>query len=542
MRNAMLKKLAQSLFASVLIGAVGANAQPSAAAGATQTERATDQGNDKPAAPQTSKAPTDPEIQAILDKRIADKIAKGIAVAVIEPNGEARFLNAGASGRDERAQIDADTIFEIGSISKTFTGILLAQMVERGDVKLTDTVRMYAPKDVTLPLGGAGDITLLQLATHTSGLPRLPMSMTMIGTMLASPENPYKLYTKANLWAYLAERSHDATKTYPSEYSNLGMGLLGELLANRAGLSYAELVRRNITDPLGMKDTLIDMPASATSRFAIGHSESLKPVSYWDIPALAGAGAIRSTTRDMAKFIAAQMNGNLPGSRISHAPRAKFDERVDVGLAWLILKAHGDEIVWHNGGTGGFRTFAGFSLKSGRGVVVLANASASMDEIGRHILNSAFKSEAASKPEQLTSSRSLFLIGVTTAVWIVGIVMPWRVRYGALPEGSAAADAPKPRWWKRGGRQTLASKHDATWAMLNVWVTAGLIAIFGPWSLLGQPAKWVIVVTLFLGGMAFVYRARALPWRVAGRMDATTIFSRALTSVFLVILAYVWIA
>jgi serine-type D-Ala-D-Ala carboxypeptidase/endopeptidase len=503
-------------------------------------------GNGKSADNSATAAPikfaTDADIQAILDKHITNKTSKGIAVAVVEANGETRFLNAGGSGRPERPQIDADTIFEIGSITKTFTGILLAQMVERGEVKLTDTVRMFVPKDVVLPSGGAGDITLLKLATHTSGLPRLPMSMAMIGAMAGKPDNPYQLYTKADMWTYLAERKHDAAQNYPSDYSNLGMGLLGELLANRAGISYAELVKRNITDPLGMKDTWIDVPTNEMARFAIGHSESLKEVSYWELPAFPGAGAIRSTTRDMAKFIAAQMNGSLAGSRFSHEPRAKFDERVEVGLAWMTLKARGDEIVWHNGGTGGFRTFAGFSKKSGRGVVVLANTSASMDEIGRHILNSAFPSAPAAKPPRLTSPGSLFVIGVTALVWISALVMPWRVRYGETPASSNSA--PKPRWWKRGSGQALASRHDAAWAMLNLFVIAGLLAIFGPWAQLGilaQAAKWMMIVTLLMAALAILVRARALPWRAGNAIGISTILGRVIVGVLAAALVYVFI-
>jgi serine-type D-Ala-D-Ala carboxypeptidase/endopeptidase len=279
------------------------------------------------AAPTLPARQSDDALKALLEERIAQKRGKGFAVALLAPDGSVQFIHAGDSGQPARAQIDGDTIFEIGSITKAFTGILLAQMVERGDVKLADTVRMHASKDINWPAGGAGDITLQQLVTHTSGLPRLPLSTEFIGAMVQEADNPYKHYAREMMWKYLAEREHDATKTYPSEYSNLGIGLLGELLANRAGLSYGELVQRNILDPLGMKSTFIDVPASESARFAKGHNDKLAPAAYWDLPAMGGAGALRSTARDMATFMRAQMTGSLAGARMSHTPLARESER-----------------------------------------------------------------------------------------------------------------------------------------------------------------------------------------------------------------------
>jgi serine-type D-Ala-D-Ala carboxypeptidase/endopeptidase len=340
--------------------------------------------------------PSDDQVRAILEKRIADKKAVGIAVALIAPDGSVRFVSAGSSGQsaqNARTQIDADTIFEIGSITKTFTGTILAQMVAKGEVALDGKIRQYAPPQYQFrDSRSAGDVTLLQLATHTSGLPRLPMSIAFATAMASDFDNPYKNYPLEAMWKFIADEKIDTMKTYRSEYSNLGVGLLGDLLAHKAGLSYAALVKRQIIEPLGMADTAMGDAAlspKAASRLAIGHTDKLKATPYWTFGSMGGAGGLRASTRDMARYIAAQKNGSLEGAAAAQAPRVKVNDNMDVGLCWMTLRRHNDVIVWHNGGTGGFRSFAGFSKKSGLGVVVLSNTAVSVDDIGVHLLNPA---------------------------------------------------------------------------------------------------------------------------------------------------------
>ncbi len=335
--------------------------------------------------------PTDAVIRATLDKRIIDKKGKGFAIALLSPDGTVRFVNAGDSGVKDRPAIDADTIFEIGSITKTFTGTLLAQMVAKGEVSLDGKVRQYAPKNLKFREKGAGDITLLQLATHTSGLPRLPMGWAMAASFAKDIDNPYKNFSLDNMWNFIADEKTDTTKTYPSAYSNLGMGLLGDLLATRAGVPYAQLVKRDILDLLGMTDSGMTTAPNAAPRLAIGHTEGLAATSYWEFGSMSGAGGLRSSARDMARYIQAQKTGALAGSEATQTKRAVVNETMDIGLAWHILKRNDDEIIWHNGGTGGFRSFAGFSKKSGLGIVVLSNTANSVDDIGVHLLNAKFK-------------------------------------------------------------------------------------------------------------------------------------------------------
>jgi serine-type D-Ala-D-Ala carboxypeptidase/endopeptidase len=334
----------------------------------------------------------DAAIRSLMDARVQGSSAKGYSLALIDADGTVRFLSAGSSGNAAREAIDADTIFEIGSITKTFTGTLLAQLQEEGKLKPEATVRDIAartlPKAKLLP-GGAGDIRLEALATHTSGMPRLPGSIRFYTNMLANPGNPYSGYSRDHLWSYLSDYKHDAGKTHPAAYSNLGMGLLGDLLALQEVTDFNSLVQRRIAEPLGLKDTAQDTAPAARNRLAVGHDTKLKPVSYWDLAALAGAGGLRASARDMALYLKAQQAGSLPGSRAAQQPRVKMGEYSQVGYAWITTRRHGDEIVWHNGGTGGFRSFMGFSKVSGRGVVLLTNSAHDQDELAMHLLNAA---------------------------------------------------------------------------------------------------------------------------------------------------------
>src|SRR5687767_12715314 len=191
---------------------------------------------------------SDAEIRKILIERVdAQQQSVDLVVGVIEPAGS-RVVSYGKSG------LDGDTLFEIGSITKVFTSLLLADMIQKGEVALTDPVAKYLPETVRMPERGGKKITLEHLATHTSSLPRLPANM-----FPRDPANPYADYTTGQLYEFLSstELMRDIGEKY--EYSNLGVGLLGHALARRAGMSYETLVRMRILEPLGMKSTTISL-------------------------------------------------------------------------------------------------------------------------------------------------------------------------------------------------------------------------------------------------------------------------------------------
>jgi D-alanyl-D-alanine-carboxypeptidase/D-alanyl-D-alanine-endopeptidase len=341
----------------------------------------------QPAKP--SQMPSDSEIRQLLVDRIdRDHQSVGIVVGVIDSSGR-RIVSYGNLDKGDKRPLDGDTMFEIGSITKVFTSLLLADMVQRGEVALNDPVAKYLPPTVKMPERNGRQITLEDLATHTSGLPRLPSNLNP-----KDPANPYADYTVDQLYQFLSgyTLTRDIGSQY--EYSNLGGGLLGHVLARRAGMDYETLVRTRICDPLGMKSTGITLSPDAKARFAAGHNQSLETVAYWDLPTLAGAGALRSDANDMLTFVAANLG--YVKSPLAPAMAAMLATRrptgtpdLEIGLGWHILTKDGNEIIWHNGGTGGFRTFIGFDLKNRRGVVALSNTSttAGVDDIGRHLLD-----------------------------------------------------------------------------------------------------------------------------------------------------------
>jgi serine-type D-Ala-D-Ala carboxypeptidase/endopeptidase len=336
-----------------------------------------------------STVPPDSEIRNILIDRIdKDHRSVGIVVGVIEPTGR-RVVAYGTTKTGEKRPVDGDTVFEIGSVTKVFTSLLLADMVQRGEVALTDPVAKYLPPEVKVPERGGRQITLEDLATHTSGLPRLPSNLAP-----KDPNNPYADYSVEQLYQFLS--SYQLTREIGAqyEYSNLGGGLLGHALARRAGMDYEELVRSRICEPLGMKSTGITLSSDMKTRLAGGHNQALESAANWDLPTLAGAGALRSTANDLLSFLAANLG--YTKSLLAPAMAAMLTVRrptgvpgLEIALGWHIFSRDGHEIIWHNGGTGGYRTFIGCDLKRRIGVAVLSNAETpeGVDDIGQHLLN-----------------------------------------------------------------------------------------------------------------------------------------------------------
>jgi len=329
--------------------------------------------------------PSDSEIRAILQERVDSGRAVGIIVAITE-NGQRRYIHAGTAGPG-RAPLDEHTLYEIGSISKTFNALLLADAVARGEARLDQPVAELLPSTVAVPVHASGTITLEQLATHRSGLPRLPTNMRP-----ANVADPYADYDTTHLYAFLAGHTMTRAPGAIGEYSNLGAGLLGHALVRRSGAaSWRALVEQRITGPLGMRQTFVEVPAALRSRFAAGHNVAGDTVPYWRMDALAGAGALRSTAADMLTYVEAQLRPDAtPLARaidMSHEPRHDFGGVDRIALGWLVRQRDSAQIRWHNGGTGGFRTFAGFDRARGIGVVVLSNMTVPPEDIGMHLLD-----------------------------------------------------------------------------------------------------------------------------------------------------------
>ncbi|MFT7633819.1 MAG: D-alanyl-D-alanine-carboxypeptidase/D-alanyl-D-alanine-endopeptidase [Mariniblastus sp.] len=266
-----------------------------------------------------------------------------------------------------------DTIYEIGSISKVFTAILLADAVAKGDVKLTTSIGELMPAIKDSELGNS--ITLKHLSTHTSGLPRMPSNLRP-----KDPNNPFDGYDRAKLTEFM--KSVDAPKPVGENYaySNLGAGLLGDLLAAQSKSSYEALLNDRLLSPFGMSDTALKLSADQETRFAPPHNSALVADHAWDFDAMAGAGAIRSTTRDMIKFM--KMNINPPTGDVGQAINLAWEKQLTkktgrpaMGLGWHF--SGDDSTRWHNGRTGGYQSMMLVNRKLKAGVVLLSNTAGS---------------------------------------------------------------------------------------------------------------------------------------------------------------------
>jgi serine-type D-Ala-D-Ala carboxypeptidase/endopeptidase len=327
--------------------------------------------------------PSTDEIREILVKRVdQQKQAVGIVVSVIEPNGR-RVVPYGNLANGDPRPLDGDTIFEIGSVTKVFTSLLLADMVNHKEVALDDPAAQYLPENVRLPERSGKSITLLDLSTHTSGLPPLPINL--------KPEADYSV---DDLYQFLSGYTLPRDPGSEYEYSNLGAGLLGHLLARRAETDYESLIRSRIARPLNMPDTGITLSSSLNERMATGHTAMLAPVANSGLPApFCGAGGLRSSANDMLTFLEVFLG--YKESPLAPGMKAMLEVRrpagqATIGLGWIVMSAQGREIVGHNGRTGGFCSFVGVDPKARIGVVVLSNASTlcGVDDVGLQLLNS----------------------------------------------------------------------------------------------------------------------------------------------------------
>ena len=275
----------------------------------------------------------------------------------------------------------ARTLFEIGSVTKTFTGLLLADAIERGTVDASTPVAVLLPDSVALTAPDSTTptrMTLGHLATHHSGLPRLPANLNPA----ERPADPYAAYGDGALHAFLDGYGPPRAQGTTYKYSNLGMGLLGHLLDRRADTTYTALVQKWITGPLGLAHTRVALSEAQRSRFAQGYTQAGTPAPSWHFDALAGAGALRSTTADLLAYLwahrtalrvapdtATTLQRAMGRALRPRASGARGEPRV--GFGWHVTTREGRSVVWHNGGTGGFRSFVGLDRTSGHGVVVL---------------------------------------------------------------------------------------------------------------------------------------------------------------------------
>jgi CubicO group peptidase (beta-lactamase class C family) len=328
------------------------------------------------------------DLQLALDRDLADAVRNGplapgagggVAIGVYQ-GGVRRVFAYGAAS--------TNSVFPIASVTKPFTGLVLATMVQEQVVRLDEPVRVLIPA-ARLPAPIGREITLLDLATHRSGLPGMPATFHP-----RNPANPFADFDVSKLYAYLARRGVGRPPVSRFTYSNLGFGLLGHALTTRAGVDYATLVGEAITRPLGMDDTVVGLSPEQRGRLLQGYNEDRQLVPEWDIDVLAGAGALRSTAPDMLTWLEANLHpervrsGTLSAALISSQQvRSNLGSDVGIALDWIVNTESGD--FQHGGAMAGFTADAFFNPRRDAAAIVLSNVGpgtwVSADVLGEHI-------------------------------------------------------------------------------------------------------------------------------------------------------------
>ena len=308
-------------------------------------------------------------IRRLLVDRVDERrLSVGMGVGVTEANSH-RFVAYGCRDTCGGSPVNEKTLFEIGSITKLFTALLFSDMAVRGEVRLDEPVAELLPAGTRVPARDGRAITLRDLASHYSGLPRVATN----GDSPDRPGGPYAAYSAERLYQFLAGHELIRTPGDSFEYSNVGAGLLGHALVLRAAASgYESLIRARILDPLRMDDTVIAIPSRLAANVASGHDDSLEPTSDWTFDVLAGTGAFRSTLSDLLRLMDAVCD---PGSPIASIIRPLMTPRGRGGLELAKPHPGGAMALSKPGGTGGFRGFVRCIPEWKRGVVVLSNAS-----------------------------------------------------------------------------------------------------------------------------------------------------------------------
>ncbi|MEZ0612012.1 serine hydrolase [Fibrella sp. WM1] len=328
------------------------------------------------------------ERDTVVERLVRPYIQKGntagLVLAVIDQGRLYKYSYGQVDKRRNELPTSA-TLFEIGSVSKTFTALLLAQQVVAGNMALDDPINQYLPDSVPFIGVKNSPVRLVHLANHTSGFPRLPANIFM-GKV--DPKNPYQHYTIGSLYRFLMSYRASSQPGQTFSYSNYAAGLLGSLLEQRLKATYEQLIVTRISQPLGMAHTFVTIPTKLMQTFAQGYNEQGVATSPWDLASLQGSGAIRSTLDDMILYAKAQLgtkNGMERAINLSHLPTFNGPGQV-MGLGWRIDQANQRTCYHHSGGTGGFRSFVGFDKTRQFAVVILSNAADDVTDIGKALL------------------------------------------------------------------------------------------------------------------------------------------------------------
>lgn len=442
--------------------------------------------------------------------------APGVVVGLIDANGR-RVVAVGESGRPERPGLDGATRFEIGSITKTFTGVLLADMLLAGEVTAGQRVAALFPSTIALD-NGVENASLEELATHTSGLPRIAVDLPSLARTLSV--DPYRGSTSDDVFRSVARVPSalvSPIKTFA--YSNLGYALLGRLLERRAGQPYEELLRGRVLEPLGLSGIVTAHTEKPRIELARGHGPGGRPVPYWHVDGYAPAGCLIASADDLLEYVALNLAASHHAVVEAQRPRKTLPGGRGIGLGWMHAEVGGHRLIWHNGITGGFRTFVGFLPDEGRGFVVLANGQGDVDALARRLLDPAEPALPAHDASVVVGvAITLILLAwgpLTLANSIQRAGHKTRHASGAetlppsVPAANTVVPPPQPMPPKIDRFDVLRSPLTPATAL----VLAGRL---GAWQEVPFAAWWGAFAVTVIAFAVLVRQARALPWYRAG--------------------------
>jgi serine-type D-Ala-D-Ala carboxypeptidase/endopeptidase len=328
--------------------------------------------------------------EAAVREILADRVdvqrqASGIVVGIVTPEGR-RVIVHGRSGNELSPSLTADTVFPIASVTKVFTALLLADMVYRREVDLMDSLAGLLPATVRVPERNGQSIRLVDLATHTSGLPAIPSDLPAVTDAARAAYSVDRLYRFVSSY----ELRRDIGTTW--DYGNIDYALLGAALARRANSDYETLLARRIADPLKLESTGVELRQPGAAARAVGYDMHAEPIEPVRAPGLVAAGALHSTASDLMTFLAASMG--LAETRLAPAMESMLATRRPMpgtgtayqALGWFVAGQDDEQIVFHDGTTPGFSAAIAYRPRQRIGVVVLANSSRRVGDLARHIL------------------------------------------------------------------------------------------------------------------------------------------------------------
>ena len=384
-----------------------------------------------------------------------------------------------------------------------------------------DRVAMLFPTTIALD-NGIQDASLEQLATHTSGLPRIAVDLPSLARILST--DPYCRGSSSDS-VFRSVSKVPKSLVSPTEtlaYSNLGYALLGRLLERRAGQPYEELLRRRVLEPLGLGGIATAHSERPGIELARGHGPGGRPAPYWHVDGYAPAGCLIASADELLEYVAVNLAGSHPAVAEAQRVRKTFPDGKGIGLAWMHATVGGRHLVWHNGITGGFRSFIGFLPDEGIGLVVLANGQGNVDALARRLL------DPAEPPLPVHGAGAVgYAITLILLAWgPLLIVQSIQRAAKATRDASGASIAPP----SRAGRAAVdprpppsrprIDRFDVLRRPLSPAIALVLAERMGAWMEVPFIAWWGALAVVVVGYAALVRQARVLPWRRAGVWSA----------------------